>query len=111
MDWLSEVQVEYEKAKKAREKGNEGQARVCARRAAGIAAREYAARRGQAIRTNSAYDLLRFIADDDAVPASLRESAARLTLRVDEEFQLPPGVDLLAEAHRFCEGVASAIAS
>ena len=41
MDWQAEIQAELEKAQQARARGNEGQARVCARRAAGIAAREY----------------------------------------------------------------------
>jgi HEPN domain-containing protein len=105
MDWLSEVQAEYEKAENSRAKGNEGQARVCARRAAGIAAREYFTHRGQHPRTSSAYDLLSLITEDSGAPASLREPAARLTLRVNEDFQLPSDVDLLVEARRFCEAV------
>lgn len=105
MTWQADIQAEFEKAGRARLKGNEGQARVCARRAAGIAAREYLVRQGRLIRTPSAYDLLQLVAADVDVPASIRESAARLTLRVDEEFRLPPDVDLLAEARRFCEGL------
>jgi HEPN domain-containing protein len=102
MDWQSEIRVEFEKAEQARARGNEGQARVCARRAAGIAAREYLSRRGERPRTSSAYDLLKRIAADPAVPANLKDSASRLTLRVDEQFRLPPGVDLLAVARAFC---------
>jgi len=105
MDWQSEIQAEFDKAEKARTRGNEGQARVCARRAAGIAAREYFARRGEHMHSPSAYDLLRLVSEDTAVPAALRETAAHLTLRVDDEFKLPAGVDLIAEARRFCEGL------
>ena len=36
MDWQKDVDAEFEKAAQARARGNEGQARVCARRAAGI---------------------------------------------------------------------------
>ena len=39
-DWKVEVETEFERAKAARARGNEGQARVCARRAAGIASEE-----------------------------------------------------------------------
>src|SRR5512143_1597051 len=107
MDWQSEVQAEFDKAEEARRRGNEGQARVCARRAAGIAASEYLARRGERVRSHSAYDLLRLVSEHAAVPDDLRETAARLTLRVDEEFKLPAGVDLIAEARQLCERLMS----
>src|SRR5512138_3071893 len=102
MAQLSEIETEFERAQKARAKGNEGQARVCARRAAGIAARHYLARGGSPPRTSSAYDTLQMIADDSQLSAELRDYAAHLTLRVDEEFRLPPGIDLVAEARRLC---------
>ena len=102
MDPKAEIQAELAKAEKARARGHEGQARVCARRAAGIAAREYLSRRGAPPRTSSAYDVLRLRAEDPAVPTSVKEAALRLTLRVDEEFQLPPGIDLLTEARTLC---------
>ena len=111
MDPQSEIQAEFEKAELARARGNEGQARVCARRAAGIAAREYLSRRGERPRTSSAYDLLKRIADDRAIPEGLRASAARLTLRVDEEFKLPPDMDLIAEARALCAALLSGAAS
>jgi len=106
MELESEIEKELEKAQGARLQGNEGQARVCARRAAGIAARGFFARRGKSIRTPSAYDVLKLVAEDVQIPVSLRESAVLLTLRVDEEFKLPPGVDLIAESRGLCEGLA-----
>lgn len=102
MDWQTQIQNEFDRAEQARARGNEGQARVCARRAAGIAAREYLARRGQTIRTPSAYDLLNLLADDSSLPDKLRQSAAYLTLRVNEEFKLPVDVDLVMEAKKIC---------
>ena len=107
MDWESEIQAELEKAQLARARGNEGQARVCARRAAGIAAREYFARRGEAVHTSNAYDLLRLVAVDPSVSPNLQGFANHLTLRVDEQFKLPEGVDLLAEAEAFYRGLLS----
>src|SRR4026208_2271500 len=102
-DWQSKIQAEFSRAEQARAKGNEGQARVCARRAAGIAIREYLTR--QAIRppSTSAYDLLNLIKEDVHLAPELKRIANHLTLRVTEEFKLPVNADLIAEARIFCE--------
>jgi HEPN domain-containing protein len=104
-DWKAQLQTEFERAEAARAHGNDGQARVCARRAAGIAIREYYARRGQAIRTPSAYDLLHLLTEEPQLSPDLRQAATYLTLRVTEEFKLPVDVDLLAEARKLCDGL------
>jgi HEPN domain-containing protein len=100
--WQSEIQAEFERAEQARVRGNEGQARVCARRAAGIAIREYLTRRGIHPPSVSAYDLLNLIKDDPHLSADLKRIADHLTLRVTEEFKLPVNADLVAEARKFC---------
>jgi HEPN domain-containing protein len=102
-DWKTALQREFEMAENARARGNEGQARVCARRAAGIALRETFRRRGMAARSSSAYDLLGEFMGLDETPADLREIAGYLTLRVTEEFKLPLEVDLVEEARTLCE--------
>ena len=102
-DWQSEIQTEFERAELARQRNNEGQARVCARRAAGIAIREYLSRRGIRPPSTSAHDLLNFIKEDPLLPADLRQTAAYLTLRVTEEFKLPVDVDLVAKSREFCD--------
>jgi len=102
-DLRADIQAEMERAEAALARGNEGQARVCARRAAGIAAREYLTRRGEKIRTPSAYDLLKILAREQSLSPELRQSAHYLTLRVNEEFKLPVNVDLVAEARKFCD--------
>lgn len=98
-----QIQAEFEKAAQARGRGNEGQARVCARRAAGIAIREYLTRRGVRPPSVSAYDLLNLFKDDPPLSPDLRLIAEHLTVRVTEEFKLPVDVDLVEEAKRFCE--------
>jgi hypothetical protein len=103
MDWQAEIQAEFEKAEQARGRGNEGQARVCARRAAGVAAREYLTRQGIRPPSVSAYDLLNLLKTDERLSAELRTIAEHLILRVNEEFKLPVNADLIAEARRFCE--------
>lgn len=104
-DWKTKLQAEFERGEAARARGNEGQARVCARRAAGIAAREYLRRLDRPARTPSAYDLLDRLAKDPGLDADLRAAAAHLTLRVDADFTLPAGIDLLVEARRLCAGL------
>jgi HEPN domain-containing protein len=100
-----QLEKEFKQAQQARARGNEGQARVCARRAAGIAAREYFARQGKTFRTPSAYDLLNELIHDTGISSELRQSAEYLTLRVNEEFKLPVNVDLIEEARKLCEGL------
>ncbi len=101
-NWHPEIEAEFEKAAQARERANEGQARVCARRAAGIAIREYLTRRGIRPPSASAYDLLNLLKNDPLLSPDLRLIADHLTLRVTEEFKLPINVDLVAEAKDFC---------
>jgi len=102
-DWKVKLQKEFERANSARAGGNEGQARVCARRAAGIAIREYYARRGYQIRTPSAYDLLQMLVDEPQLSPAVKQAAKYLILRVNEEFKLPVDVDLLDEARKLCD--------
>jgi hypothetical protein len=102
-NWQTEIQAEFERAAQARGRGNEGQARVCARRAAGIAIREYLTRRGVRPPSVSAYDLLNLIKEDTLLSSDLRLIADHLTVRVTEEFKLPVDVDLVEEAKQFCE--------
>lgn len=103
MDWQRQIQAEFEKAEEARARGNEGQARVCARRAAGIAVREYLLRQGIRPLSVSAYDLLNLLKEEPNLSADLKLIAEHLTLRVTEEFKLPVNADLVAEAKNFCE--------
>ncbi len=105
MDTLQEIPAEFEKAEKARQRGNEGQARVCARRAAGIAAREYLIRRGIRPPSPSAMDLLNLLKEDPLLSPDLKLIADHLTLRVTEEFKLPVEADLIAEARVFCDAL------
>lgn len=105
MDWQKDIASEFEKADQARARGNEGQARVCARRAAGMAIREYLSRRGIRPPSTSAYDLLNLMKEDPFLPPDLKLIADHLTVRVTEEFKLPVAVDLIAEAKQFCEEI------
>ena len=100
MDWRREVDKELAHAEQARSHGNEGRARVCARRAAGILAREYFSRLGGVPRTSSALELLRRLQADPALPASAGTLVRHLTQQVDNEFHLPHNVDLLGDVRQ-----------
>jgi len=101
--WQEQIQREFDIAAQARARGNEGQARVCARRAAGIAIREYLTRQQIRPPSTSAVDLLNHLKDDPHLSPDLKLIVDHLTLRVTEEFKLPVDVDLVVEAKTLCE--------
>lgn len=87
-------------AEAARAAGNEGKARVCARRAAGAAAGAYLEQRGDDLRSPSAYDRLRRLCELPDASPTVRQAAENLLLRVTPEYTLPVEADLLADARR-----------
>lgn len=102
MNWQQQIETELEKAGQARSQGKEGQARVCARRAAGIAIREYYSRKGFALQSTSALDLLNQLRVDKHRSQQLTPLIDHLMLRVGKDFELPTGIDLVKEARLFC---------
>ena len=96
--WEELFSKEIQQAEDARLSGNEGKARVCARRAAGIVVGEYLFRSDDDFVDHGAYDNLRyFIALPDISPR-LKEIASFFVLRVDVNHELPVDVDLIEEA-------------
>jgi len=102
-DLNSQLRKEFEKAQQARINKNEGQARVCARRAAGIAIREYLTRKGTQVPSMSAYDLLNLLKENALLPLDMQLIVDHLTVRVTEDFELPVDADLIAEARILCD--------
>ena len=102
-DLKTQLSKEFEKAQQARINKNEGQARVCARRAAGIAIREYLTRNGTRIPSMSAYDLLNLLKEDALLSPDLKLVTDHLTVRVTDDFELPVQADLIAEARVLCD--------
>lgn len=97
-----QIEIEIRQAQLARSNGNEGQARVCARRAAGIAIKKYFLKKNLPIDNKSAYELLLAYKNKPDIPANTRQNAINLTMRVSETFQLPVNVDLIDEARSLC---------
>jgi hypothetical protein len=98
-NWNADFINEIDQAKAARENGNEGMARVCARRAVGILMGEYLARRGYGNQSASAYDrIIRFISLPDT-EEQLKDICGHFLMKVDLDRSLPSNIDLIAEAH------------
>lgn len=99
-DWQNRSEVELARGERARSEGNEGMARVCARRAAGIIVRAYFEENGVTPGGSSVLNHLRALRDAEAEPARIRETAGRFLLQITPEHVLPGDVDLIAEVGR-----------
>ncbi|HEX9091656.1 MAG TPA: hypothetical protein VF831_09215 [Anaerolineales bacterium] len=96
--WKPEYDHEIEHAISARSKGNEGMARVCARRAAGIVIGEYLLRRGYTQPNSSAYDRLTLFNSLPEVNEDMKVITSHFLLRVSHDHTLPGQIDLISEA-------------
>jgi HEPN domain-containing protein len=97
------VEAELSRAERARRAGQEGRARVCARRAAGWSLQGYYRRRTGRPAPANALDLLRWLQRDVEAPQHLRLAAGRLTARVTQDFRLPHQQDPLDDARRIVD--------
>lgn len=97
-DWQTLFEQEIQAAEAARAEGNEGKARVCARRAAGLLCSQFLSRNGIKTRGISALDFLQQMQDLETLDEQIRTVIALFLQRVDENKKLPGEVDLLAQA-------------
>lgn len=105
----TEIAEELSRADHARGLGNEGMARVCARRAAGFALREYFSHLGEPVQDPSAYALMRRLEGMGSTPADIKLLAASLLTRVTTDYRLPDESDLLAQARQLIAWISSQI--
>lgn len=103
------IAEELERAATARSEGNEGMARVCARRAAGLAVAEYLRKNDIQVNGLRSYDLLRNLSLRNHLPEAVHPGLSKLSLTVDENHNLADGIDLINEAkliiHKLTEEV------
>lgn len=98
MDLDKRIEAELQAAEMAQEAANDGRARVCARRAAGLAIRAwYQQQEGPAWSGDAMKQLVRLRADA-AVPPKVRQAAVRLTTKVDFDHTLPFDDDPVEDA-------------
>lgn len=101
--WLIEIHRELDKGEFARAMGNEGMARVCARRAAAIALGEYFHRSGLTGFGSSVYERINLYKSLATSTDRAVEIADHLLLRVNEDHNLPIEIDLIEETRWFIE--------
>lgn len=97
------IDKELARAREAHTAGNDGMARVCARRAAGVAISFWL----QRYRTNEwgvdAMNQLRSVANEKSIPEAIRYAAVRLTTRVTEQFTSSFSTDPVADSRILVE--------
>jgi hypothetical protein len=103
-----QIERELATARAARAAGNDGMARVCARRAAGAALTWYQTIHARPWRTDAMRQLAGAAAEP-AFPVAVREAAARLVAKITPEFAYPPGADALADAQTVIDHVLVAV--
>jgi hypothetical protein len=99
------IEAEFADARESRAMGREGRARVCARRAAGLALGIYYEKSVGRSPPQSAYELLQWFALREEIPLDLRDAAKRLTVRVTTTFDLPHAEDPIRDAWNLIDAV------
>ena len=98
MGVTEKIHAELEMAINARVKGNEGMARVCARRAAGLAVREYVRKNHIRETGRLTNELLSDNSLRKHLPVAIHPALTHLTTRVDVNHNIMDGIDLINEA-------------
>jgi hypothetical protein len=93
-----QIQEEMLLAKQSRMEGNEGRARVCARRAAGTAVQQYLEKRGLSQGDENALQSLMVFGKLVRLPERIQAAVRWLIHRVDQDNNHPPEIDLIEEA-------------
>lgn len=94
-----QIESELQQAREAQLTGNPGLARVCARRAAGIAIRKWLGQAGDAMKQ------LGRLQADQRMPENVREAARRLSTKVQLDHTLPFESDPIEDARVIIEYV------
>lgn len=97
-EWVNLYEIEISKALSARAQGNEGMARVCARRSLGIILVEFFSRLSISFPQRSAYEQIKLFITLPLVSDELKEIAEQFLIHVNPAHNLPIDVDLISEA-------------
>jgi len=98
MSRAEQIEHELTKAAKGLQDGNDGLARVCARRAVALASQHWAQERNLPTWKGDAMQHLRQIQGENTFPLSVRTAAQRLLTKVTEQTQLPMTTDPITDA-------------
>ena len=94
----AEFEAELASAKKSQAEGLDGRARVSARRAVAILFREYFNSHQIQMPSTNAYELIKEFKDLPNISQDIIRVADHFLVKVNEDFQLPNGIDLIEEA-------------
>jgi hypothetical protein len=101
----AQINFELAQGKQAQKDGLDGRARVCARRATGIALRYYYSKHQPQLASLSVIDMIKAYPDHAQIPQNLQEICEHLLARVNKDYQLPFHVDILAEAQILIDAI------
>lgn len=90
--------IELDKARSARANGNEGMARVLARRSAGLSIRAFLQQKNEALSNLSLNKLIKEESVRNLLPPIIHKELDRLCMRVDVNYHLPGNMDLINDA-------------
>ena len=108
-DPIQNIQQELKLASQSQASGNQGRARVCARRAAGWAIQEHLRQQGLSLDSNNALDHIKYFATLDQPSKKISAVLHHLTIKMEKEsldseaYYPIEGVDLVKEAHWLAE--------
>jgi len=98
-DWQELALKELKMARTARISGNEGRARVCARRAAGHVIGEYLSRSETTFPSESALERLKFLESSPLITDQQRETIGHFLVHTTPDHELPIDADLIEDVH------------
>ena len=98
MHWQEQIKQELAKATDGLHNGNDGLARVCARRAVAVATQHWNEQRNLLAWQGDAMHQLRKIQEHTIFPLPIREAAQRLLTKVTEQAHSPMTTDPIADA-------------
>lgn len=96
--YSEQIEKEFSAARQALSVGNDGKARVCARRAAGLAIAWFLSAHPKPAWGQDAMHQLLQLKDDLEFPGEIRDAAVRLTTRISEQFTYPFSTDPIADS-------------
>ena len=105
--FFEKIEQELATAREAQSAGNNGKARVCARRAAGVAITWYLTRFTDKKWEQDALRQLLRLRDDDTFPQEVRQAAQRLATKISDQFRYPFSTDPLRDAQIIISYIAS----
>jgi hypothetical protein len=97
IEWKKHSKDELNHAEISRQEGNEGKARVCARRAAGHVAGEYLRRQGIQVESMNALNRLKVTVERNELTDGTKTTIEHFLIHTTPEFKLPIGVDLIED--------------